>query len=431
VKAVVFGLAGLLAAPVFAAQGSQTIPQRIEILAKQARVRAVLERLQADDAATLAEQREIAEIPSPPFKEAKRAEDFQRRLKALGLPDVTIDREGNVVALRRGTRSGRAPTLVLSAHLDTVFPEGTDVRVKERDGKLYGPGLADDARGLAALLSIARTLQALRVETVGDLLLVGTVGEEGAGDLRGVKALVRDHPGMDGFISIDGVSPDTITSRATASRRWRIIFKGPGGHSFVDFGRPSAIHAMGRAIAAIDELRPPPMPRTTFTVGVVTGGTSVNAIAAEASMDVDIRSDGAAELTALETKIMDAVKASAAAESARWLKGIVTAEAKLTGERPGGDTGDAAAITQVALAASRIGGPIPKLVNSSTDSNVPIAAGIPAITLRGGGDGGNFHSLDEWYRPVTAWIGTQRIALTVLGLVGVEGVAAPILEDRR
>lgn len=423
-------IVGLISMPAIAASDPRPIAVQVDRLAKRAEVRTLLDRFRADDARTLAEQREIAEIPAPPFKEAMRAADFQRRLKLAGLSDVSIDSEGNVIAVRRGTQSGRAPTLVLSAHLDTVFPEGTDVRVKERDGKLYGPGLADDSRGLAVLLSIARTFEALRIKTVGDVIFVGTVGEEGAGDLRGVKALVRDHPEIDGFISVDGVVPDTITSRATASRRWRVTYKGPGGHSFIDFGRPSAIHALGRAITAIDELQPPASPRTTFTVGTVNGGTSVNAIASEASMDIDIRSDGAAELAALEARILEAVKAAAGAENKRWGADSMTVEVKLSGDRPGGDTGDKAAIVQVALASAKVGGPVPALVNSSTDSNVPIAAGIPAVTLRGGGEGGNFHSPDEWYRPIEAWVGPQRIALTVLALVGVDGIAAPILANR-
>jgi acetylornithine deacetylase/succinyl-diaminopimelate desuccinylase-like protein len=280
------------------------------------------------------------------------------------------------------------------------------------------------------VLQIARLLRARKIRTIGDILIVGTVGEEGAGDLRGVKALIRDHEEIDGFISVDGVGLDTITSRATASRRWRITYKGPGGHSFMDFGRPSATHALGRAIAAIADLQAPASPKTTFTVGVVSGGTSVNAIAAEASMDIDIRSDGAAELAALESRILSATEGAAAAENARWGETAIRAERKLQGDRPGGATPDNSPIVRVALAAARIGGSMPKLGHSSTDSNVPIAAGIPAVTLRGGGEGADFHSPGEYYRPVEPWIGAQRIVLTVLALVGVDGVSEPLLRER-
>ncbi|WP_295325359.1 M20/M25/M40 family metallo-hydrolase [uncultured Sphingopyxis sp.] len=318
----------------------------------------------------------------------------------------------------------------MSAHLDTVFPEGTDVKVKERDGRLHGPGLGDDARGLAVVIAVARAFQESKIATLGDILFVGTVGEEGEGDLRGVKAIVRDNPAIDGFISIDGIDLSRIVSRGTASRRWRIEFSGEGGHSFLDFGRPSAVHAMGRAIAAIGDIVPPTEPRTTFTVGVAKGGTSVNAIAGKATIEIDLRSDSGENLTALEGQAMAAVDAGVAAENRRWNSNRIAVTRTLIGDRPGGATPDNSNIVQVALAAARIGGAVPKLANSSTDSNVPIAHGIPAITLPGGGEGGDFHSLGEWYRPVDPWIGAQRAALTVLALVGVDGAGEPLLQKR-
>ena len=396
-----------------------------------AAVRGSLAAIQAADAATLADQRSLAEVAAPPFSEAERAAVLRRRLQEAGLEDVRIDAVGNVIARRPGSGGASAPTIVLSAHLDTVFPAGTDVTVRERDGRLFGPGIADDARGLAAMLAIVRALEQGGIETVANLLFVGTVGEEGLGDLRGVKALVRDHPQIDGFISIDGADVETITSRATASRRWQITFSGPGGHSSVDFGRPSAIHAMGRAIAAIGELRPPASPRTTFTVGTVRGGTSVNAIAGEAVMEVDIRSDGAAEVAALERQILQGVEQAVAAENRRWASDALRVETRLVGDRPAGAMADDSAIVRTALAAARlVDGPPPRLVASSTDSNVPMAAGIPSVTLRGGGEAGDMHSAGEWYRPTRAWIGVQRAFLTLLGLAGVRGVTEPLLPDR-
>lgn len=417
----------LFAAPV---QGAESpVEKRVGAMAASPSVKRLLDHLKSQDDASLREQRELAEIPAPPFKEEARARAFQSRLQLIGL-DARIDAEGNVIARRPGIRSASAPTLVLSAHLDTVFPEGTDVTVKERDGRLFGPGLADDARGLAVVLAIARALQESNIATLGDILFVGTVGEEGEGNLRGVKALVRDNPAIDGFISIDGIELSKIVSRGTGSRRWRIEFSGEGGHSFLDFGRPSAVHAMGRVIAAIGDLVPPATPRTTFTVGVAKGGTSVNAIAGKATIEIDLRSDGGSELLALEKQVMAAVDTGIAAENRRWNSQKITASRTLIGDRPGGATPDTSRIVQVSLAAAQIGGVVPKLANSSTDSNVPIALGIPAITLPGGGEGGDFHSLGEWYRPVTPWIGTQRAALTVLSLVGVEGAGEPLLEKR-
>jgi tripeptide aminopeptidase len=214
-----------------------------------------LDDIKADDARVLAEQKRITEIPAPPYKEKVRAEYYLKRFQELGFKDASIDAEGNVIALRKG--SGGGPKLVVSAHLDTVFPEGTDVTVKEKDGVLLAPGIGDDSRGLAALLSLIQAMNANQVATVGDVLFVGTVGEEELGNLRGVKALFRDHADIDGFISIDGLGITRIVNQATGSHRYEMIFRGPGGHSFQEFGLPSAIHAMGRAVAKISELRTP------------------------------------------------------------------------------------------------------------------------------------------------------------------------------
>src|SRR3954469_2053496 len=244
------------------------------------KVMKALDDIKADDARALAEQKRITEIPAPPYKEKVRAEYYLKRFVELGFKDASIDAEGNVIALRKG--SGGGPKLVVSAHLDTVFPEGTDVTVKEKDGIILAPGIGDDSRGLEALLSLIQAMNANQIATVGDVMFVGTVGEEELGNLRGVKALFRDHDDIDGFISIDGLGITRIVNQATGSHRYEMIFRGPGGHSFQEFGLPSATHAMGRAIAKISDLQTPSDPKTTFTVGTVSGGTSVNAIAGEA-----------------------------------------------------------------------------------------------------------------------------------------------------
>jgi len=389
-----------------------------------------LDFIKEDHENTVAEQKHICAIPAPPFKEQTRAEDYRKRLAALGLKDVQVDQEGNVFGFRPGT--GKGPKLLVAAHLDTVFPEGTDTTVKEKDGKLYAPGIADDSRGLAALLSVLRALDETGVKTVGDIIFCGNVGEEGLGDLRGVKALFRDYKDIDGFISIDGHGSESITFLATGSHRYEITYQGPGGHSFSAFGLPSATHALGRAIARIADLRTPKEPKTTFTVGIVLGGTSVNSIAAEASMQMDMRSNREKELLEVEARFLEIVKKAREEENARWGSDKITVQIKLVGDRPAGTQPPDAKIVQAAWASTGAVGQKPKLGEpSSTDSNLPISLGIPAITVGGGGDSGSNHAPGEWFDPTNAYLGPQRIFLTILGLVGMEGVNEPLLTIRK
>ena len=391
-----------------------------------------LEDIKADDDQAFAEQKRITEIPAPPFKEKLRAEYFLKRFLELGFKDASIDTEGNVIALRKGSGGGR-PKLVVSAHLDTVFPEGTDVTVKEKDGVILAPGIGDDSRGLAALLSLIKSLNGNSLATVGDVMFVGTVGEEELGNLRGVKALFRDHADIDGFVSIDGLGITRVVNQATGSHRYEMIFKGPGGHSFQEFGLPSAIHAMGRAIAKISDLQTPSDPKTTFTVGTVSGGTSVNAIAAEARMTVDMRSDSTEELLKLEARLLDHVKQAVVEENARWKSDKLSVEIKLIGERPAGivamDSPILQATQRAVMALTRA--PRVTFAGSSTDSNLAMSLGIPAVTIGGGGEGGNWHSRNEWYRPVDAYFGPQNALLTVLVLAGLDGVSKPALAVRQ
>jgi tripeptide aminopeptidase len=391
-----------------------------------------LEDIKADDDTAFAEQKRITEIPAPPYKEKVRAEYFLKRMQELSFKDASIDTEGNVIALRKGTGGGR-PKLVVSAHLDTVFPEGTDVSVKEKDGVILAPGIGDDSRGLAALLSLIKSINANDISTVGDVLFVGTVGEEELGNLRGVKALFRDHADIDGFISIDGLGISRVVNQATGSHRYEMIFKGPGGHSFQEFGLPSAIHAMGRAIAKISDLQTPSDPKTTFTVGTVSGGTSVNAIASEARMAVDMRSNSTEELLKLETRLLDLVKAAVAEENARWNSDKMTVEIRLIGDRPAGIVAMDSPIVQATQRAVTVITRAPRVTfaGSSTDSNLAMSQGIPAVTIGGGGEGGNWHSRNEWYRPVDAYFGPQNALLTILVLTGLDGVTKPALVVRQ
>jgi acetylornithine deacetylase/succinyl-diaminopimelate desuccinylase-like protein len=391
-----------------------------------------LEDIKADDDRAFAEQKRITEIPAPPYKESQRAHYFLKRFVELGFKDASIDSEGNVIALRRGSGGGR-PKLVVSAHLDTVFPEGTDVTVKEQDGVILAPGIGDDSRGLAALLSLIKALNANGIVTVGDLLFVGTVGEEELGNLRGVKALFRDHLDIDGFISIDGLGVAKIVNQGTGSHRYQMIFRGPGGHSFQEFGLPSAIHAMGRAIAKISDLQTPSDPKTTFTVGTVSGGTSVNAIAAEAKMAVDMRSDSTEELLKLEARLLDLVKQAVVEENARWNSDKLSVEIKLIGDRPAGIVAlDSPMMQATQRAVTAIAqGPRITFAGSSTDSNLAMSLGIPAVTMGGGGEGGNWHSRNEWYKPVDAWLGPQSALLTALVLAGLDSTTKPALAVRQ
>jgi acetylornithine deacetylase/succinyl-diaminopimelate desuccinylase-like protein len=394
------------------------------------RVIKTLEDIKADDARALGEQKRITEIPAPPYKEQVRAAYYLKRFVELGFKDASIDAEGNVIALRKGSGSG--PKLVVSAHLDTVFPEGTDVTVKEKDGVILAPGIGDDSRGLAALLSLVQAMNANDVKTVGDVLFVGTVGEEELGNLRGVKALFRDHADIDGFISIDGLGITRIVNQATGSHRYEMIFRGPGGHSFQEFGLPSAIHAMGRAIAKISELQTSKQPKTTFTVGTVVGGTSVNAIAAEARMAVDMRSDSTEELLKLEARLLDLVKDGVREENARWDSDKIAVEIKMIGDRPAGIVALDSPIVLATQRAVAVVTRAPRVTfaGSSTDSNWAMSRGIPAVTIGGGGEGGNWHSRNEWYRPVDAYYGPQNALLTILVLTGLEGVTKPALQVR-
>src|SRR5713226_5894741 len=390
-----------------------------------------LEDIKADDDTAFAEQKRITEIPAPPYKENVRAEYYLKRFQELGFKDAAIDGEGNVIGLRKGSGGGR-PKLVVSAHLDTVFPEGTDVAVKEKDGVTLAPGIGDDSRGLAALLSLIKSMNANGITTVGDVMFVGTVGEEELGNLRGVKALFRDHADIDGFISIDGLGITRVVNQGTGSHRYEMVFKGPGGHSFQEFGLPSAILAMGRAIAKIADLQTPSDPKTTFTVGTVSGGTSVNAIASEARMAVDMRSNSTEELLKLEARLLDLAKQAVADENARWKSDKLTMDIKLIGDRPAGIVAlDSPIVQATQRAVSTITcGPRVTFAGSSTDSNLAMSLGIPAVTIGGGGNGGNWHSPNEWYKPVNAYYGPQNALLTILVLAGLDGVTKPALQVR-
>lgn len=362
--------------------------------------RAAMAEIDRDYDRFVAELIELTQIPAPPFKEAQRAKAYAEKFRALGLSEVTIDAEGNVTGVRPGTDPAEK-MVVMSAHLDTVFPEGTDVTVRRQGTRLMAPGVGDDTRGLATLLAYIRALDAAKVRTKRPILFVGTVGEEGRGDLRGVRHLLtkgayKDRIGA--FFSLDGAEPARVVNGGVGSKRYHIVFKGPGGHSYGAFGIVNPMAAMGAAIADIYRLRPPASPRTTYSASVTGGGTSVNAIPSEVFVDIDMRSEDAAALATLEQQVLAIVaKAVTDENAARSTRvGVVTADPQPIGDRPAGSTPAEAAIVRVTQAAATAAGLSPSLEASSTDANIAMSLGIPAVTIGSGGSGGRAHALDEW-----------------------------------
>jgi tripeptide aminopeptidase len=364
----------------------------------------------------------ICEIPAPPFKEQERGRYFASRFAELGLSEVHTDSEGNVIGFYRGQSEGAL--LVLSAHLDTVFPEGTDVRVRRVGSRLCAPGIADDAAGLASLIGLVQSLNAAHITLQGTIAFVATVGEEGEGDLRGVRHLLSEGRlagKISGFISFDGSGVNYITHQALGSRRFRVKLEGPGGHSWGDFGVVNPVHALGLAIAKIAAYRAPADPRTTYNIGRIEGGESVNVIPQIASMDVDLRSASENELSKLEDFLLAAINQAVLDENAlRAASGQkLKSEIKLIGNRPSGEMPRDAAIVRAAIEASRTLGINPVLNRASTDSNIPISMGIPAVTIGVGGVSGDSHRLTEWYDPAGRELGYKRALLLALAMVGI------------
>ena len=368
---------------------------------------------------------ELTEIPAPPFKEDARAEAFMRLCRASGLTSVERDDEGNVLALRSG---GNGPLLVVAAHLDTVFPEGTDVTVRRKGTRLSAPGIGDNAQGVAALLVLARAMNAGAIQTTSDILFVGNVGEEGNGALRGVRHLFTSGRYKDrirAFISIDGMgSGHYITTGGVGSRRYRVTFNGPGGHSYGAFGLVNPATAMAGAMLHLASLKVPASPKTTFNVGMMGGGTSVNTIPSSVWMEVDLRSESPDELAKLDAGFKDAVTRAVADEnrSRSTADGVISADLTLLGERPSGRTPANEALVVAATAAVRATGLQPAYGWSSTDASLPMSLGIPAITIDTGIQGDRAHAPDEWIdvdrRRVVS--GLQRVLLTVLSVAGLE-----------
>ncbi|MBZ5530672.1 MAG: M20/M25/M40 family metallo-hydrolase [Acidobacteriia bacterium] len=367
-------------------------------------------------------QRELTEIAAPPFGEAARSAWLVQRFTALGLEDVHSDELGNVFGLLRKLDAG--PMIGLSAHLDTVFPLGTRLETREDGNRLYGPGISDNAAGMVAILAVVSALKRSQLELAANVAFIGNVGEEGEGNLRGMRHIFSTQPWKDSIQSllvVDGAGTDTYVNQALGSRRFEITFRGPGGHSWSDFGVPNPLLLLARALTRFSEGTVPESPRTTFNIGVMHGGTSVNSIPETATARVDLRSASMRELHKLEDRLRECVNEVWTEVPLPFRAGEpkVRFTIESIGDRPAAELPESARILKVVRAVDyhlRIKS-IPRL--ASTDANVPLALGKEATTIGAGGDGGGAHTLREWFDCTNRDLGLKRILLTLLALTGV------------
>jgi len=366
------------------------------------------------------EQARLTEIPAPPFGEAQRADAVKVLLAAVGL-EVHLDKVGNVIGELRGTNDREI--VLIAAHLDTVFPAGTDVKVRREKDRMYAPGISDNGTGLISLVAIARAMHEARIKPQRAILFVADVGEEGEGNLRGMRTLIETYrEKLKAVIVLDGSGTDHVTTKALASRRMEAVITGPGGHSWSDFGIPNPISALVRSSVRFLNTRVPATPRTTFNLGQIEGGTSVNSIPHEARLKVDVRSESEDELLRLENALRECMAAGVRdeMENARdRSKGKLEWKVETLGSRPGGELPSDSPLLAALRAADDFTGNSSRIERASTDANIPLSLGIEAIALGAGGNGGGAHSLQEWYEPKGREVGLQRALLTVLGISGI------------
>jgi len=402
----------------------------LDQLLRNEKIQHALAFLERDQDAKIAELKEMVLLHGAYRREGEvRAPMFKAKLEQCGLADVRIDAHDNAYGVVRG--GGGAASVLFEAHLDTVFPKETPLAVTEKEGRLFCPGIGDDTAGLATVLSVLRAIAHAGLTPVHSLIAGGTSGEEGEGDLRGIKGLLDDTPGIAGCVSMEPDPAGRITYGGVGSKRYEFVFAGPGGHSWNAYGLPSPLHAMGRAIAKTAGVRTPEEPRATYTVGVVSGGSSVNSIAEEGRYKLDMRSVSASELAALERVMLGFAREGAEEENAfRAASGAcVTVEARCIGDRPAGSQSADSRIVQAAWAAAKAAGAEPRLLPpSSTNANVPISRGIPAVVIRTGGDVGGVHTLNEWFNPAGSETGAKHALLLLFALAGLEGVTEPLLQ---
>ena len=410
-----------------ASEGFPDVQQEIARLAASAELRSAFAWLRAQEAQFARWQLDVARIPSPPFGEAARATWLANKFHELGLDDVHNDDVGNVFGIHPGF--GRN-YVALSAHMDTVFPAGTPLNIRQQGNRLYGPGVSDNGAGLTALLAIAALLRAVRIRHALPFLFIANVGEEGEGDLRGMRHIFSSPRWKDSItynLVLDGAGSDTVVAEALGSRRFEVIVRGPGGHSWSDFGAPNPILVLARAIQTFAQTPVPASPKTTFNIGVIRGGTSVNSIPESASMRVDLRSTSMAEMGRLEVAMRvaldDAVEQESKtpetrAVSQRRTSGV-SSEIVVIGNRPAGELIPNARILQVIRAVDAHLANVAQVQRASTDANIPLSLGREAIAIGGGGTGGGAHTLQEWFDCNGRELGLKRILLTLLALAGV------------
>jgi tripeptide aminopeptidase len=391
-------------------------------LAGQPQVREALDWLDHNLDWVTAQQIRLTEIPAPSFHEEKRAEAVKEILTSEGF-SVFTDKVGNVIAELRGTQDKEV--VLLAAHLDTVFPAGTEIKVTRDGDRLLAPGISDNGTGLAAMLAVARALHVAKIKPHRTILFAANVGEEGEGNLRGMRALVEAYrTKLRAVIVLDGSGIDHVTTKALASRREEVVITGPGGHSWSDFGMPNPINALVRGSVRFINTKVPVVPRTTFNLGQIEGGTSVNSIPYEAKLKVDLRSENEDEITRMEISLRDCIAAGVKDEmdNARdRSRGKLEWKINMIGSRPGGDLPpDSALLAALQVADDSVGNKS-RNERSSTDANIPLSLGIEAIAVGAGGNGGGAHSLQEWYEPTGRELGLKRVLLTVLGVSGLAG----------
>jgi acetylornithine deacetylase/succinyl-diaminopimelate desuccinylase-like protein len=371
------------------------------------------------------QQVQFTEIPAPEFEEARRGEFLKKLFDAYGL-QTRIDKLGNVIGERPG--SDPESVVLLAAHLDTVFADGTDVRVKHEGSRLVAPGIADNSAGLAALAGLARALAESQIRTTKTIVLAGDVGEEGEGNLRGIRALVEAYGSrLSAVIAVDGASVEHITTQGIASHRFEIVVSGPGGHSWSDFGSPNPITALARGIVKFSSVPVPDDPRSSYNFGMIEGGTSVNSIPARAAVKVDLRSEQESEVVKMERALRDAMQVGLRDElaAANEQSDALQLNFRSLGSRPAGKIPDGAPLVETIRSVDRFLGNRSRIERSSTDANIPLSLGIPAVSLGAGGKGGGSHTLAEWYDPDDRELGLKRLLLATVSLAGLQTSSTP------
>ncbi len=404
-----------------AARIQQHYLDAIETMLDSEQIRLALQHIVENEPRALQDLIELTQIPAPPFAEEQRGLRFAELLRDAGLQDVRIDQVGNVIGVRPGKVGER--TVAYSAHLDTVFPAGTDLGVRQQGDKYFAPGIGDNTRGLVVILEVLRAMQLANIETEADLLFIGNVGEEGLGDLRGVKHLFRPAATrIDALIAVDGGETQRLVYGGVGSHRYRVVFGGPGGHSWGAFGNANPHHALGRAIALFDQLADPITrqgPKSSYSIGRIGGGTSINSIPFESWAEVDIRSGDPLKIASIDAVLQQAVAIALSEENSQRRNGPeLTVNIEKAGFRPAAEGDPNAPLVQRALAAMQAVGIKPQLSISSTDANLPLSLGIPAVTMSRGGISGEAHSPAEWWQNKQAWLSVQAGLLTVLAEAG-------------